>query len=124
METTDSPFCTEVHSMFLRPFLDEAGEALGSERLEETLAGLGVTEADLRDETAWLSLRFCEALLAELGQATGDPTLFERAGRLAFSRKYMGMMRPLVRTFGSPGDRKSTRLNSSHIQKSRMPSSA
>ena len=41
---------------------------------------------------------------------------------LASQKNHMAVY--LMCSYGSPEDRKSTRLNSSHIQKSRMPSSA
>ena len=41
-----------------------------------------------------------------------------------YRRAAEGIQRLHLRRFFEEGDRKSTRLNSSHIQKSRMPSSA
>ena len=49
----------------------------------------------------------------------------ERYPTLTSNRNFMALQREITKTEnGIAGDRKSTRLNSSHIQKSRMPSSA
>ena len=72
----------------------------------------GLTVAELKD---WLKVhwpRVKEALLA--GKYLPRPVR-----RVDIPKPQGG-----VRTLGMPTDRKSTRLNSSHIQKSRMPSSA
>jgi signal transduction histidine kinase len=94
-------FRNEVHSMFLRPFLDDAVERLGSANLGLILNRLGVAESRLRDQTAWVSLRFCEAFFQQIVDQS-DPALFERCGRLAVTAKYSGILRPLFRTFGNP----------------------
>lgn len=96
------PYRTEVHSLFLRPFLDEAHERLGAERVAALLGSLGVEESRLRDETAWVSLALCERLFSELLAATGDPAIFDRCGRLALTPRYAGVMRTIARSVGSP----------------------
>jgi signal transduction histidine kinase len=107
-------FRSEVHTLFLRPFLDEVAETLGPKRLAELLIGLGTEEKRLRDQTAWVSLRFCEAFFERLGESGMDAALFERCGRLAVSAKYLGILRPLFRTFGTPlyGFRQATQSTS------------
>jgi signal transduction histidine kinase len=100
--TESEIFRSEVHSLFLRPFLDEVAESLGPQRLAEILTGLGTEERRLRDQTAWVSLGFCEAFFEKLGESGMDAALFERCGRLALSAKYLGILRPLFRTFGTP----------------------
>ena len=52
----------------------------------------------------------------------GEPTLYHRLDELIAMCRDGGVEHIAISTNGS--DRKSTRLNSSHIQKSRMPSSA
>ena len=52
------------------------------------------------------------------------PNLEEAEAMVGFSVDTPDAMRRAARTLAGMGDRKSTRLNSSHIQKSRMPSSA
>ena len=84
---------------------------------------LGRLLADKDPVEVWpgLSLEQCEARLGELSRRWS--TYFEgmTAARLSAPIAY-------VKSKGEPWksavDRKSTRLNSSHIQKSRMPSSA
>ena len=60
-------------------------------------------------------------------KTTAGPLVLERprlrnASRLDFASEIVG--KGVARTHALEADRKSTRLNSSHIQKSRMPSSA
>jgi len=100
--TEDSVFLSEVHSLFLRPFLDDAQAKLGRDQVAELFALLGVTEAQLRDETAWVSLRFCENLFEALIAAGEDLGMFDRCGRLAVSPRYAGILRPLFRAVGDP----------------------
>ena len=72
-----------------------------------------------------VAARIAEELKTELGGLVGYKVRFhDRAGtRTAIKLMTDGIL--LAETQGDPQlDRKSTRLNSSHIQKSRMPSSA
>ncbi len=95
-------FRSEVHSMFLRPFLDDAQIRLGPEVVRSLLARFSLTESQLRDETAWVSLHFCEDFFAALMAAGEDSAMFDRCGRLAVSARYMGILRPLFRAVGDP----------------------
>ena len=70
---------------------------------------------------------FLSNQIAEL-RSQGDKAALERA---EFMRAQFGLDKPFVEQYAvwvglwpTERDRKSTRLNSSHIQKSRMPSSA
>ena len=98
----EAVFRSEVHSMFLRPFLDDAHAKLGREEMRLLLARFGVTEEQLRDQTAWVSLRFCEELFETLIGAGEDLGMFDRCGRLAVSPQYAGILRPLFRAVGDP----------------------
>ena len=69
----------------------------------------------------WLDLRHSDILFRQRGMSPGDPRItiveidddsIEKVGQFPWPRRVYKR------------DRKSTRLNSSHIQKSRMPSSA
>ncbi len=100
--TEDAVFRSEVHSLFLRPFLDDAQAKLGRDETRTLLARFGVTEEQLRDETAWVSLRFCEELFETLIGAGEDLGMFDRCGRLAVSPQYAGILRPLFRAVGDP----------------------
>lgn len=101
-ETPTSPFGQEFRAFFFAPFLDVAAEVLPAEQLAGILSELGVTEAQLRDPSTWVTFDFCVRACAALDEAIADPSLFYRCGRLAFSQKYMGMLRPIIRSFGSP----------------------
>jgi signal transduction histidine kinase len=94
-------FAPEVHSLFLRPFLDDTRSTVGPEAVVEVLASLGVTDAQLGDETAWVSLAFCEAFFEKLMARRQDPTIFDRCGRMVLEPRYMGIIRPILRAFGS-----------------------
>ena len=70
--------------------------------------------------TGWLPLLALGAFVGGLGQAISTPASSHLLGRLAPPR-----IAPLVFSIKQTGvDRKSTRLNSSHVSESRMPSSA
>ncbi len=92
----------EVHSLFLRPFLDDATEKLGRDRARSCWRELGVTEAQLRDPTAWVSLQFREQFFASLLGAGIDEGIFERCGRMVFTHKHAGILFPLLRAVGTP----------------------
>ena len=63
------------------------------------------------------------AVLAQSGPDT--PDAHRAAARAAAGQEWVGLLGTVCpETSAAPRDRKSTRLNSSHIQKSRMPSSA
>ena len=70
-----------------------------------------------------------QAELNYVGSITVDPVLMEAAGIYEYEKVQIvdvenGSRFETYTIAGEPGDRKSTRLNSSHTQKSRMPSSA
>ena len=92
----------EIHTFFLRPLLDGAKEGLGADVLDAVLASLGVTEEMLRDPTGWVSLELVEALCEELAARQEDPAGLDRMFRSAISRRYLGAIYPLVRSFGTP----------------------
>jgi len=97
-----SPLADEVQAFFLAPFLDELEAIAGTARADAVLEELGVDQNVLRDRTAWVSLRFCEAFFERLPQETHDPAIFERCGRLAVTDRYAGVARSLLRAIGSP----------------------
>ncbi len=96
------PLRPEVHSLFLRPFLDDAERILGREHLDHILETLGTSRTTFHDQNAWVSLAFCEGLFEQIDNACDDPALFERCGRLALTPRYAGILRPLFRAFNSP----------------------
>jgi signal transduction histidine kinase len=95
-------FRPEVHALFLSPFLDEARTVLREEEVRALVESFGVTEASLRDRDAWVSLEFVEAFCERLYARHADPAIFDRCGRLALTPRYLGILRPLFRAFGTP----------------------
>jgi signal transduction histidine kinase len=95
-------FRPEVHALFLSPFLDEVRTLLGDEEVRRMVDSFGVTEESLRDSDAWVSLEFCERFCETIFDRTRDPAIFDRCGRLVLSRRYLRILRPLFRTFGTP----------------------
>lgn len=89
------------HSMFLRPFLDYANRHLTREQLLEVLDRAGLTEAEI-DGRRWIDAsqvdRFCDAMV----DVSGDPDLVRKVGKLFMTGPYTGLLRPLLRVFGSP----------------------
>ena len=68
---------------------------------------------------------FAEELSTRLVVRGHDVTVYGRSNNIRYrDRTYKGVKLAILPTIGTKQDRKSTRLNSSHIQKSRMPSSA
>lgn len=93
----------QILASFLAPFLDHTRETLGERRLQKILEELGASARELEDPTHWVSLRFTERFCERLAEEHDDPALFDQCGRMAFSERYMGLMLPIVRAFGSPG---------------------
>jgi signal transduction histidine kinase len=90
----------EFSSRYIQPLLDIAQEKEVS--LDGLLAAWHVEVRELRDETNWVSLRFCEALCDHLAGRLGPDVLAERVTRAALSPKAIGFLYPLARSFGSP----------------------
>jgi signal transduction histidine kinase len=88
----------ELSCRFLQPILDLCDTA----SLQALCAEWGVALEQLRDQTNWVSLRFCEALVDRAAAHVGADELTERVTREAFSPKAMGFLYPLVLAFGSP----------------------
>lgn len=101
-------FRQEFRAFWLRPVFDVARESIGDKRIRALLEEFGVTEDELADPSAWVSLEFSEAICDRLSTLVADPALLDRAGRLAFEAKYLGPMRPLLRLFSSPSHAFST----------------
>jgi signal transduction histidine kinase len=95
-------FRPEVHALWFRPIVDDAKRTLGDEVVGSILNSFGVTEKQLKDETAWVSLEFSEALLTKLADAHGGPEFLYRVFRTAFTAKYGGALLPIFKAFGSP----------------------
>ena len=93
----------EISCRFLTPLLDAAEAAELMAGLHELLKPWSpLSLADLRDESNWVSLRFCEALVEWLGARIGTDELSEKVTRAAFSPRGLGGMYPVARALGSP----------------------
>jgi signal transduction histidine kinase len=90
----------ELSARYLSPLLDLATPFIAE--LPALLAAWDVSLADLRDETNWVSLRFCEALTEWLAARLGADRLATETTRAAYSPKALGYLYPLLRAFGSP----------------------
>src|SRR5262249_33805693 len=88
----------ELSCRFLQPILDLCDSA----SLQALCAEWGVALEQLRDQTNWVSLRFCEALVDRAAAHVGADELAERVTRAAFSPRAMGFLYPLVPASGSP----------------------
>src|SRR4051812_3512239 len=95
-------FRPEVHALFLSPFLDEIRDVLGDSEVQALVGSFGITEDSLRDKEAWVSLEFCEEFCKRLYERHADPAIFDRCGRLALTPRYLGILQPLYRAFGTP----------------------
>lgn len=92
----------DVHCFLLRPFVDEALERLGRPRVDELLARIGTDVEAIEQPDAWTSLELASDLITTLEREVDEPGMLQRCGRRALSRKYLGVIRPLFRAFGSP----------------------
>ncbi|HEY2736576.1 MAG TPA: HAMP domain-containing sensor histidine kinase, partial [Polyangiales bacterium] len=95
-------FSPELHCFPLRAFLDEAKDKLGDIGLAAVLGRYGLTEAELADSTAWVSLEFVESLLQALVDETHEPDFVERSVMRGMTPKYIGALYPLLFALGSP----------------------
>src|SRR6185436_11410858 len=94
-QSMKSALSHELSCRYLQPILDLCDPA--------PLCGeWGVTVEQLRDQTNWVSLRFCEALVDLAAAQVGADPLTEKVTRAALSPKAMGFLYPLLRAFGSP----------------------
>ncbi|HEV8322155.1 MAG TPA: ATP-binding protein [Myxococcota bacterium] len=93
----------ELSTRYLKPLLDICREKNAEADLAPLLARFQVSLDELRDQTNWVSLRFCEALVDWLAERVPAPEIIARTTRDAFSPAALGFLYPLLRAFGSPG---------------------
>ena len=118
------------HNAVALPFIERARH--GEIELEICPTENGVLDLDrlaamLDDKVALLALTHASNVMGGVVPVAEAAKLARRKGIKVFvdDAQYLGTHREDVSTLGADFvDRKSTRLNSSHIQKSRMPSSA
>lgn len=102
MTVEGSALAHEVSCRFVRPILDLAEAEQRSSGLAELLARWSLSLGDVQDESNWVSLRFCEALVDWLGEDIGPDVLADRVTRASFSPSALGGLYPVLRAFGSP----------------------
>lgn len=96
----DGALALELSCRYLQPLLEIARPF--DDELRRLAATWNVTVEQLRDETNWVSLRFCEALTDWLATKVGHAELVARTTELAYSPRALGFLYPLLRAFGSP----------------------
>jgi signal transduction histidine kinase len=92
----------ELSCRWVSPLLDLVEAEGRTAGLDALLARWEVTRADLRDQSNWVSLRFCEDLIDWLGAEIGADKLAEEIARAMYSPRALGVMYPVFRAFGSP----------------------
>jgi signal transduction histidine kinase len=92
----------EVSCRFLTPLLDIAEAEGQQEALAALLDRWRLSPVELRDESNWVSLRFCEDLVDWLGGLIGPDALAERVTRATVSPRALGVLYAVMRAFGSP----------------------
>ena len=100
MSAAERALALELSCRYLQPLLDLA--APFDAELPSLLAAWDVTLPQLRDETNWVSLRFCEALTEWLAARVGGDELAVRVAEAAYSPRALGFIYPLLRAFASP----------------------
>ena len=91
----------QVSARFSRTLLGAARDRLGTATVDQIVRSLGASPRELDDETAWLSLSFCEELCRRIVDRTGTSDVLIEAGRAAFSPRYFGFLYAFARAFAS-----------------------
>jgi len=87
----------------LQPLLDTVQDILGAEGVEKIALGLGMSLEELRDPDGWISIQQCIELNERVEDATGDPLITYKAGRVYLqSARYLGPAYHLLRGLGTP----------------------
>lgn len=92
----------ELSCRFLVPLLDLTAERIPAAEASRFLEAWQTSAAALKDESGWVSRRFCEALVEWLAERIGVSAIIDRTLRDSYSPKTMGLLYPFVRAFGSP----------------------
>jgi signal transduction histidine kinase len=96
------PYKPELHASGFRAILEVASNLLGADEVSTLVQSLGVKLDELSDPNGWFSLEFAETMINEITARTGDATWLDRAMRLGVTPKYLGILWPLFRSFGTP----------------------
>jgi hypothetical protein len=92
----------ELSCRFLVPLLDLADARLPAGEIAAFLAAWHTGAEALRNESGWVSLRFCEALVDWLAERVGIDAIIDKTLRDSYAPRTMGLLYPFVRAFGSP----------------------
>jgi signal transduction histidine kinase len=97
---TTPALALELSCRYLAPLLELAGAEKVA--IAPLLDGFEVTEAQLRDGTNWVSLRFCETFTERLAARVGAEHLVRFVVAASYSPRALGFVYPLLRAFASP----------------------
>jgi signal transduction histidine kinase len=92
----------ELSCRYVTPLLDIADAEGLTAGIHELIGPWQVTLPELRDESNWVSLRFCEALVDWLGARVGADALATRVAQAVYSPRALGVLYPVLRAIGSP----------------------
>ncbi len=92
----------ELSCRFVTPLLDIAAAEGLTDGIGALIAPWHVTLGELRDESNWVSLRFCEALVEWLATRVGADAIATRVAQAALSPRALGVLYPVFLAFGSP----------------------
>ncbi len=92
----------ELSCRWLIPILDLAEADGRRDGLTALLERWEVPYGELREESNWVSLRFCEELIDWLSGEIGADALADAIVRAMYSPRALGVMYPILRAFGSP----------------------
>src|SRR5689334_10920426 len=96
-------FGNELSAFPLQAIFDQAEVEISEAGVERVLQGYGTSRRELADPSAWVSLEFVEAVVADfLALTHGDIAFLERAAMRSVSAPYMGPLYPLLVGLGSP----------------------
>lgn len=98
----DAPFRPHLHAFGMKALLLVALDELGSDGLAEMLGSLGVRQEQLEDPEAWFSLEFVEAFFAAFVKRTGELAVLDRVASESVSRRSLGFVHTLFKSFGTP----------------------
>jgi signal transduction histidine kinase len=100
--TGEPALAHELSCRYVIPLCDLADAEGRAAGLDALLGRWSVTRAELRDESNWVSLRFCEDLVDWLGAEIGADRLADGITRAVYSPRALGVMYPVLRALGSP----------------------
>ena len=93
----------ELHGSGFTAILEVAREELGDDTVREIVEPLGITVGELDDPNGWFSQDLASGLIGGITERIGNRSWIVRGMRRAFSPKHLGILYPLMRSFGTPG---------------------